>query len=212
MTEDEKRAAGMLFYAEDEALLAQKQKAHRLSKDYSDTYDTEAEKRAAILKELLGAMGDGVVMQGPIFFHYGIHTKIGSRVFANYAFTVQDDAEVTIGDDCDFDPNVTIVTPVHPLLPSERKAVLTEAGEARHLCFAKPVHIGSGCWFGAGVTVCPGVTIGDGCVIGAGSVVTRDIPPMRFAAGVPCRVVRTIGPDDSMLQKPERLGGAQPLK
>lgn len=109
MTEDEKRAAGMLFYAEDEALLAQKQKAHRLSKDYSDTYDTEAEKRAAILKELLGAMGEG-------------------------------------------------------------------------------------------------------CVIGAGSVVTRDIPPMRFAAGVPCRVVRTIGPDDSMLQKPERLGGAQPLK
>lgn len=64
MTEDEKRAAGMLFYAEDEALLAQKQKAHRLSKDYSDTYDTEAEKRTAILKELLGAMGDGVVMPG----------------------------------------------------------------------------------------------------------------------------------------------------
>lgn len=212
MTEDEKRAAGMLFYAEDEALLAQKQKAHRLSKDYSDTYDTETQKRTAILKELLGAMGDGVVMQGPIFFHYGIHTKIGSRVFANYAFTVQDDAEVTIGDDCDFGPNVTIVTPVHPLLPSERKAMLTEAGEARHLCFAKPVHIGSGCWFGAGVTVCPGVTIGDGCVIGAGSVVTRDIPPMRFVAGVPCRVIRTIGPQDSMLQKPERLGGAQPLK
>lgn len=62
------------------------------------------------------------------------------------------------------------------------------------------------------MTVCPGVTIGDGCVIGAGSVVTRDIPPMRFAAGVPCRVVRTIGPQDSMLQKPERLGGAQPLE
>ena len=35
---------------------------------------------------------------------------------------------------------------------------------------------------------------------------------MSFAAGVPCRVVRTIGPQDSMLQKPERLGGAQPLE
>lgn len=212
MTEDEKRAAGMLFYAEDEALLAQKQKAHRLSKDYSDTYDTETEKRAGILKELLGAMGDGVVMQGPIFFHYGIHTKIGSRVFANYDFTVQDDAEVTIGDDCDFGPNVTIVTPVHPLVQSERKAMLTESGEARHLCFAKPVHIGNGCWFGARVTVCPRVTIGDGCVIGAGSVVTRDIPPNSFAAGVPCRVIRPIGPNDSILNQPERLGGAQIIK
>ncbi|MBR7045543.1 MAG: hypothetical protein IKI23_07785 [Lachnospiraceae bacterium] len=40
--------------------------------------------------------------------------------------------------------------------------------------------------------VCPGVTIGDGCVIGAGSVVTRDIPPLSFAAGNPCRVIREI--------------------
>ena len=55
------------------------------------------------------------------------------------------------------------------------------------------------------MTVCPGVPIGDNCVIGAGSVVTRDIPPNSFAAGVPCRVIREITDADSMKHKPEIL-------
>ena len=53
--------------------------------------------REAILREILGEMGDGVRIQGPIAFHYGKHTKIGKNVFANFNFTVQDDGEVTIG-------------------------------------------------------------------------------------------------------------------
>ena len=130
----------------------------------------------------------------------------GKRVFINYNFTVQDDAPVTIGDDCNFGPNCTIVTPVHPMLPDERFMMLNENGEERHMCYAKPVVIGHDCWFGANVVVCPGVTIGDGCVIGAGSVVTRDIPSMSFAAGVPCRVIREITEEDTMANKPEILG------
>lgn len=68
----------------------------------------------------------------------------------------------------------------------------------RSLCYAKPVAIGSDCWFGANVVVCPGVTIGRGCVIGAGSVFTRDIPANTFAAGVPARVIREITKSDSI--------------
>lgn len=110
-----------------------------------------------------------------------------------------------IGDNCNFGPDVTIVTPVHPMLPDERRVMLTAEGEKRHLCYAKPVHIGNDCWFGASVTVCPGVTIGNNCVIGAGSVVTRDIPANSFAAGNPCRVIREITEADSMKYKPEVL-------
>ena len=81
----------------------------------------------------------------------------------------------------------------------------------RVLCYAKPVHIGRGCWFGANVVVCPGVTIGDGCVIGAGSVVTKDIPANSLAVGNPCRVLREITEKDSMVYKPEILADNMPL-
>ncbi len=116
---------------------------------------------------------------------------------------------MTIGDDCNFGPGVTIVTPMHPMLPDERKVMLDERGEKKRLCYAKPVHIGSGCWFGASVTVCPGVTIGDGCVIGAGAVVTKDIPPYLFAAGVPAKVIRKLSDADSMRNRPGILGGCR---
>ena len=206
MNEEEKLKAGLCFCPGAPELKAIKLRTHKLNIDYNKLYEDETEKRTAILKEILGEMGEGCFMQGPIQFHYGKHTKIGDRFFGNFNLTVQDDAEVTIGDDCNFGPNVTIVTPVHPMLPDERNAMQDIDGKAVRLCYAKPVHIGNNCWFGANVVVCPGVTIGDDCVIGAGSVVTRDIPPHTFAAGNPCRVIREITEADSMKYKPELLG------
>ncbi len=205
MREEDKIKAGILFNPADPELKAMKLKTHNLNVAYNQTCEDEVEKRAAILSEIIGEFGEGGFIQGPIAFHYGKHTKIGKNFFGNFHLTIQDDAEVTIGDDCNFGPNVTIVTPLHPMLPDERRAMLTAEGEIKRLCYAKPVHIGNNCWFGASVTVCPGVTIGDHCVIGAGSVVTRDIPANSFAAGVPCRVIREITPTDSMINKPEIL-------
>ena len=212
MNEDERRAKGLLFSPADPELKAIKLRTHNLNIDYNKTYEQETEKRAKILSEIIGSLGEGSFLQGPIYFHYGIHTEIGRNFFANFNLTVQDDAEVTIGDNCNFGPNVTIVTPIHPMLPDERYIMLDAEGNKKHLCYAKPVHIGNDCWFGASVTVCPGVTIGDGCVIGAGSVVTRNIPPHSFAAGVPCRVIRTLTESDSIERMPEVLGGCVPLK
>ena len=205
MTEEEKIKAGVLFCPVEPELVAIKLRTHNLNLEYNLTREDETEKREAILRQMLGQMGEGVFIQGPVAFHYGKHTSIGDNAFINFNFTVQDDAEVTIGADCSFGPNVTIVTPLHPMVASERKLMRNAAGEKKHMCYAKPVHIGSGCWFGANVTVCPGVTIGDGCVIGAGSVVTRDIPAGSFAAGVPARVIRPITEADSMRYKPDIL-------
>ena len=207
MREEEKILAGELFCPATPELQAIKLRTHNLNLDYNQTYQHETEKRARILGEMLGAIGEGTFLQGPIFFHYGRHTRIGAHVFINFNLTVQDDAPVEIGDHCDFGSNVTIVTPVHPMRAAERLRMRDENGVEKHLCYARPVKIGSNCWLGAGVTVCPGVTIGDGCVIGAGSVVTRDIPANSFAAGVPCRVIREITEADSMVYRPEILAG-----
>jgi maltose O-acetyltransferase len=182
-----------------------KLRTHKLNQDYNRLYEDETEKRTEIIKSILGEIGEGTFFQGPITFHYGVHTKVGKRCFFNFNITVQDDAEVTIGDDCNFGPNVTIVTPVHPMLPDERKEILCADGVKRRLCYAKPVHIGNDCWFGANVVVCPGVTVGDNCVIGAGSVVVKDIPSNTFAAGNPCRVIRELTEADSMINKPDIL-------
>jgi acetyltransferase-like isoleucine patch superfamily enzyme len=55
-----------------------------------------------------------------------------------------------------------------------------------------PVIIEEDCWLGTGAIVLPGVRIGRGSIIGAGAVVTKDIPPMSVATGVPARVVRQV--------------------
>lgn len=203
MTDEEKLLSGYLFCPGDAVLRAQKLKTHKLNLDYNRLYEDETAARDRILHEMLGALGEGSFLQGPICFHYGIHTRIGKRFFANFNLTVQDDAPVTIGDDCNFGPNVTIVTPLHPMLAEERKALADETGTPRRLCWAKPVHIGSNCWFGANVLVCPGVSIGENCVIGAGSVVLHDVPAGSFAAGNPCRVIRPLSEQDRMCRHPE---------
>ncbi len=206
MTEEEKIFKGELFCPGAPELRAIKLRSHKLSREYSLLLEDQAAEQIRIAREMLGAYGEGSFMQGPVFFHYGVHTRIGKRCFFNANLTVQDDAPVTIGDDCNFGPNCSIVTPVHPLLPDERYLMLDENGDEKHMCYAKSVTIGHDCWFGANVTICPGVTIGDGCVIGAGSVVTHDIPSMSVAVGVPCRVLRPITERDSMRYKPEILG------
>lgn len=212
MKEEEKIKAGILFCPGDQELKAIKRKTHNLNIDYNQTYEDETEKRTAILSEIIREMGENGFIQGPVTFHYGKHTRIGKNFFGNFHLTIQDDAEVVIGDNCNFGPNVTIVTPIHPMLASERRMMLTPEGEKKKLCYAKPVHIGNDCWLCANVTVCPGVTIGDNCVIGAGSVVTRDIPSNCFAAGNPCRVIRELTEADSMEHKPEIMAANQVIK
>ena len=209
MTEEQKIFAGQLFCPGHPDLKAIKLRSHNLCSRYNRLFEDETEERNALLDQILGSHGKGCFLQGPIFFHYGTHTRIGDSFFGNYNLTVQDDALVTIGDHCNFGPNVTIVTPIHPMLPDERRLMRNEKGEPTRFCYAKPVTVGNDVWLGANVVICGGVTIGDGCVIGAGSVVTKDIPPMSFAAGNPCRVIRPITQEDSMLGKPEILAGNQ---
>jgi len=55
-----------------------------------------------------------------------------------------------------------------------------------------PVVIEEDCWLGTGAIVLPGVRIGRGSIIGAGAVVTKDIPPLSVAIGIPARVVRQV--------------------
>lgn len=198
MTEKEKMLAGQLYDSSDPELDRLRVKARKLARRYNLTDEDEREEQYEILKELLPNTREMPWMQAPVYFDYGCNTYFGKCCGVNFNFTCLDVGPIHIGDNVLIGPNVTLATPMHPLLPEERNVRLREDGSVYNLEYAKPIVIESDCWLASNVVVCGGVTIGEGSVIGAGSVVTRDIPPHSLAAGNPCRVIREITEKDRM--------------
>ncbi|MBQ2677195.1 MAG: sugar O-acetyltransferase [Clostridia bacterium] len=198
MTEKEKMLAGMLYDPSDPELVELLIKARKLSRQYNQTDEDETEKRTAILRDLLPNTPHLPSLQAPVYFDYGANTYFGKFSGTNFNFTCLDVCPVHIGDNVMIGPNVTLATPMHPLLPEERNVRQREDGSYYNLEYAKPITIENDCWLASNVVVCGGVTIGEGSVIGAGSVVTRDIPPYSLAVGNPCRVIRKITEEDKM--------------
>ncbi len=200
MTEKEKMLVGKIYDPSDKELISLRTKAHKLCLEYNQLLEND-KRRREILKEL--GINSNAYLQGPIQFDYGCFTSIGNNTYANFNFTCLDCCPVKIGDNVFFGPNVSILTPVHPLRFQDRNSYLKSDGTLTDKEYAKPITIGNNCWIAGNVTICGGVTIGDGCVIGAGSVVTRDIPANSLALGVPCRVIREITENDSLENHPE---------
>ena len=198
MTEKEKMLAGMLYDPSDQELSALLVKARKLARRYNQIDEDEPEKRESVLKELLCNSVNLPSLQAPVYFDYGCNTTFGRFCSTNFNFTCLDVCPVKIGDNVLIGPNVTLATPMHPLLPEERNVRQDENGRVYNLEYAKPITIEDNCWLASNVVVCGGVTIGEGSVIGAGSVVTRDIPKHSLAAGNPCRVIRTLTDKDRM--------------
>lgn len=184
-TEKEKMLAGELYDPLDKQLSDERLRARLLLKALNDTRENQNDIRNEILRILMPYAGAGLWLQPPFYCDYGTNIFAGEKVFFNFNCVVLDVTTVTIGDRTLFGPNVQLYTAMHPVDHDVRAAGLE---------FAKPVVIGNDVWIGGSVVVCPGVKIGDRSIIGAGSVVTRDIPADVFAAGNPCRVIRsTIG-------------------
>lgn len=182
-TEKEKMLNGELYDATDPQLSEERRRARLLFKQLNDSKDDETELRTRLLSELIGKAGEGLWIEPPFYCDYGSNIVTGKKVFFNFNCTILDVMQVTIGDQVLFGPQCQIYTATHPVDWQER---------AGGLEYAKPVTIGSYVWVGGGSIICPGVTIGERTIIGAGSVVTKDIPADVFAAGNPCRVIRSL--------------------
>ncbi len=184
MTEKEKMLAGEVYCAIDPQLLKELAEAREVIHDYNLLRPSENKKKLELLKGLLGHIGDDkIIINQPFRCDYGKQISIGKRFFANFNFTILDEAPVTIGDDCFVGPNVSIYTACHSTDPVERNTRQE---------WAKPVTIGNNVWIGGSVTILPGVSIGDNVSIGAGSVVVNDIPSNTIAVGNPCKVIKQL--------------------
>lgn len=174
---------GELYDPLDKELVAERLRTRLLIKELNDTREDQIEERTRVLKELIPNAGSGLWIQPPFYCDYGSYTIIGEKVFFNFNCVVLDVTYVKIGSRTMCGPNVQIYTATHPIDYKERSSGVE---------FAKPVTIGEDVWIGGSAVICPGVTIGDRTIIGAGSVVTKDIPSDVFAAGNPCRVIRSL--------------------
>ena len=176
--------AGEIYSAVDPQLLEELAAARDVIHNYNLLRPSENQKKLELLKGLLGHIGDdSIIINQPFRCDYGKQISVGKRFFANFNFTVLDEAKVTIGDDCFIGPNVSIYTACHSTDPVERNSRRE---------WAEPVTIGDNVWIGGSVTILPGVNIGDNVTIGAGSVVTKDIPSNSIAVGNPCKVMKTL--------------------
>jgi maltose O-acetyltransferase len=178
---------GELYVANDPEIRADAARAQELMERYNATRHAEQDLRDRLLRELLGEVGDDVVVRPPLWVDYGTHISIGARTFANYDCVMLDVAPIRIGGAWQLATRVQLLTATHPIDPEPRRLGWESAD---------PITIGDNVWLGGGAIVCPGVTIGDDTVVGAGAVVTRDLPAGVVAVGAPARVVREIGPGD----------------
>lgn len=183
MTELERMLSGALYHPGDETLSAARERAKRLTWRYNQMDPTDWDGRTALLRELLGRLGEDSWIEPSFRCDYGCNITLGDCVFINYDCVFLDVAPIAIGNRVLIAPQAGLYTAGHPLDPEIR---------ASGLEFGRPITLEDDVWLGGHVTVCPGVTIGSGSVVAAGSVVTRDIPSGVIAAGNPCKVLRPL--------------------
>lgn len=174
---------GELYKADDAELQADLARAQRLLERYNATTHAEQDERDRLLRELLGEVGEGVVIKPTFRCDYGSNISIGAGTFVNYDCVLLDVVPIRIGAACQLATRVQLLTATHPVDPEPRR----DGWE-----YGEPITLGDNVWLGGGAIVCPGVTIGDDTVVGAGAVVTRDLPPGVVAHGNPARVQREL--------------------
>lgn len=189
MTEQERMVTGRLYYPGDEVLSKARDRAKRLTWRYNQLDPTDWEGRTALLRELLGHLGEDSWIEPSFRCDYGVNITVGDGVFVNYDCIFLDVAPITIGSRVLIAPRVCLYTAGHPTDAQVRSTGLE---------FGLPITIGDDAWIGGSAVILPGVTIGAGSIIAAGSVVTKDIPAGVIAAGNPCRVLREITDEDHL--------------
>ncbi len=185
----------------DSDTLEQIARTRELTREYYFSDYRESEKRYALLRQLLGGIGENVAIDTPFHCDYGKNIFLGNNVIINMNCTFVDNQPIRIGDNVLIASNVQLYTASHPVLPEER---LVPDWKERQTTFfktyARPIKIKNNVWIGGGCILLAGVTIGENSVIGAGSVVNRSIPPNCVAAGNPCKVIHYFDADKEKQQ------------
>lgn len=202
----EEMASGRWFDAADPMLEKDRTHANEIMRRFNSDLTLGVGRRLELLQDLFGSFGRDSMLQLGAQVDYGYNIFVGDNCFFNFNCIFLDGAAIRFGDNVWVGPNVTFSTPIHPLLAEERNTSFDEEGVSHLAELNKEIVVEDNVWIAASVTVNPGVTIGEGAVIASGSVVTKDIPPRVLAAGVPCKPLRELAPEDSVAKELARAG------
>ena len=128
-------------------------------------------------------MGETIGIEPRFQVDYGYNIHVGENFFANFNCVFLDVCPIRFGKNAMLGPGVHIITPEHPLNPTERNSGYE---------FGRPITIGDNCWIGGNATIIGGVTLGDNVVVAAGATVTKSFGDNVVIGGVPALVIREI--------------------
>ncbi|MFC7301543.1 acyltransferase [Cognatiluteimonas weifangensis] len=131
---------------------------------------------------VLARQGVGVYYDAKVYIKFPWLVEVGDYVSFNRGIEIYPshatNHRVVIGSNVRIGPNARFLAAGHDVDDPDFRET---GGEIR---------IGDNCWIGASAVILPGVTVGNGAVVAAGSLVSRDIPAMAVAAGIPARIIR----------------------
>ncbi len=81
---------------------------------------------------------------------------------------------------CWIGPGAVLTNTPHPMCPTAKE------------CLKKGCKVGRFAKIGANATLMPHISIGEYALIGAGSVVTKDVPAKKVAAGNPAKIIKDV--------------------
>ncbi|MDQ6481565.1 acyltransferase [Dyadobacter sp. LHD-138] len=119
-----------------------------------------------------------------VISHIGVGIKIGNGTGINSSAFLGGQGGISIGENVIIGPGVKIFSENH--IFSDPAVPIKDQGVSR-----LGVVIKDNCWIGSNVTILDGVIIETGCIIAAGSVVTKSIPAMSIAGGIPAKIIKT---------------------
>lgn len=180
-TEKEKMLAGEMYTPGSEELTRDYVRGKSITEQFNASTDSDERKR--LVKELFGTTGENITVQPHLTVDYGMHIHVGEDFFANYNCVFLDVCPIKIGKNAMLGPSVHLLTPEHPLDPTEKNS-----GKE----YGKPITIGDNCWIGGNATIIGGVTLGDNVVVGAGAVVTKSFGDNVVLGGAPAKVIKEI--------------------
>ena len=123
--------------------------------------------------------------ENSFFTAFGGSIQIGKNTAFNMNVHINADVggNIKIGESCLIGPNVVMRTAGHRF--DNPDIAIQKQGHV-----IGDIILGDDVWVGSNAVILGGVKIGSGAVIGAGAVVTKDIPYMAVAVGVPAKVIK----------------------